>query len=124
MDWCDICGCPQLVLLDGSHACITVQVSETLPGRPGQVWHDRDSWTALMTRNYNELRAKMSPDARARSEAKAKILLNEMALNELQTKITFRVFWRFLKCALFHKGSDVNHCDVCNQNYWKDNWRD
>lgn len=37
-----------------------------------------------MARNYRELRAKMSPESRARAEAKTKHLLAEMALNELR----------------------------------------
>ncbi len=37
-----------------------------------------------MAKNFKELRAKMSAASRARSEAKAKVLLSEMALNELR----------------------------------------
>lgn len=35
-------------------------------------------------RNFNELRARMSPDARARSEAKAREMIAEMPLQELR----------------------------------------
>lgn len=37
-----------------------------------------------MPRNFRELEAKMSPEARARSEAKAKKMLAEMPLDELR----------------------------------------
>jgi predicted XRE-type DNA-binding protein len=37
-----------------------------------------------MSKNFSDLRAKMSPEARARSEAKARVLLAEMPLNELR----------------------------------------
>jgi len=37
-----------------------------------------------MARNYKELRAKMSPASRARSEAKTKQMIAEMALDELR----------------------------------------
>ena len=40
-----------------------------------------------MAKKFKELRDKMSPDARARSEAKAKTILNEMALNELREAV-------------------------------------
>jgi transcriptional regulator with XRE-family HTH domain len=40
-----------------------------------------------MTKNFNDLRAQMSPDARARSEAKAQVILNEMALSELREAV-------------------------------------
>ena len=38
----------------------------------------------LMAKKFSELRAKMSPESRARAEVKAKILLAEMPLNELR----------------------------------------
>jgi DNA-binding transcriptional regulator YiaG len=37
-----------------------------------------------IARNYNELRAKMSPEARARSEAKTREMIAEMPLHELR----------------------------------------
>ena len=37
-----------------------------------------------MAKKFSELRAKMSPESRARAEVKAKILLAEMPLNELR----------------------------------------
>jgi DNA-binding XRE family transcriptional regulator len=37
-----------------------------------------------MTRNFRELEAKMSPESRARAEAKAKKMLAEMPLDELR----------------------------------------
>ncbi len=37
-----------------------------------------------MAKNFRELRAKMSPERRARSEAKAKRMIEEMALDELR----------------------------------------
>jgi transcriptional regulator with XRE-family HTH domain len=37
-----------------------------------------------MAKKFRELRARMSPDARARSEAKAQIMFEEMALDELR----------------------------------------
>jgi transcriptional regulator with XRE-family HTH domain len=37
-----------------------------------------------MAKNFKELVAKMSPEAQARVEAKTKVLLEEMALNELR----------------------------------------
>ena len=37
-----------------------------------------------MPRNFRELEAKMSPEARARAEAKAKKMLSEMPLDELR----------------------------------------
>ena len=37
-----------------------------------------------MAKNFKELEAKMSPAARARAEAKAERMLNEMALDELR----------------------------------------
>lgn len=37
-----------------------------------------------MAKNFRELEAKMSPAARARAEAKAKRMLNDMALDELR----------------------------------------
>jgi len=41
-----------------------------------------------MHKNYRELRAKMSPESRVRSEMKAKIILSEMALNELREAVS------------------------------------
>jgi DNA-binding XRE family transcriptional regulator len=41
-----------------------------------------------MTRNFKELRAKMSPERRARIEQKTKTLRNEMALNELREAVS------------------------------------
>lgn len=38
-----------------------------------------------MTKNFNRLRAKMSPKSRARAEAKARAMLAEMPLHELRT---------------------------------------
>src|SRR5271165_25073 len=38
----------------------------------------------MMPRNFRELEAKMSPEARARAEAKAKKMLAEMPLDELR----------------------------------------
>jgi len=38
-----------------------------------------------MAKNFKTLEAKMSPEARARSEAKAAKFINEMTLNELRT---------------------------------------
>ena len=38
-----------------------------------------------MAKNFKELQAKMSAESRARSEAKAKQLIQEMALDELRT---------------------------------------
>lgn len=40
-----------------------------------------------MAKNFKELRSKMSEGARARSEAKAQILLSEMALSELREAV-------------------------------------
>ena len=37
-----------------------------------------------MAKNFKELQAKMSPERRARSEAKAKRMIEEMALDELR----------------------------------------
>jgi len=37
-----------------------------------------------VAKNFRELRAKMSPERRARSEAKAKRMIEEMALDELR----------------------------------------
>ena len=37
-----------------------------------------------MAKNFRELEAKMSPEARARSDAKAKKMIEEMALDELR----------------------------------------
>lgn len=37
-----------------------------------------------MAKKFSELRAKMSPESRARAEAKAKVMLAEMPLNELR----------------------------------------
>jgi DNA-binding Xre family transcriptional regulator len=37
-----------------------------------------------MAKNFRELQAKMSPERRARSEAKAKRMIEEMALDELR----------------------------------------
>jgi predicted XRE-type DNA-binding protein len=37
-----------------------------------------------MTKKFSELRAKMSPDAMGRAQAKAKAMLDEMPLNELR----------------------------------------
>ena len=37
-----------------------------------------------MTKNFRELEAKMSPESRARSDAKAKKMIAEMALDELR----------------------------------------
>jgi DNA-binding transcriptional regulator YiaG len=37
-----------------------------------------------MAKNFKSLQAKMSPDARARSEAKAQRMIQEMALDELR----------------------------------------
>ena len=37
-----------------------------------------------MTKKFSELRAKMSPDAVGRAQAKAKAMLDEMPLNELR----------------------------------------
>jgi transcriptional regulator with XRE-family HTH domain len=37
-----------------------------------------------MAKNFRELEAKMSPEARARSDAKTKKMIEEMALNELR----------------------------------------
>ena len=37
-----------------------------------------------MTNKFSQLRARMSPEAQARSEAKAKVMLEEMPLNELR----------------------------------------
>src|SRR5215469_3601837 len=44
----------------------------------------RAGGTKKMTKNFNELRAKMSPEARARSEEKANQYRKEMALDELR----------------------------------------
>ncbi len=41
-----------------------------------------------MARNFKELRAKMSPESRARSTEKAKVLLREMALSELREAVS------------------------------------
>jgi transcriptional regulator with XRE-family HTH domain len=40
-----------------------------------------------MAKNFKELQAKMSPEARARSEAKAERIIQEMALDELRTAL-------------------------------------
>lgn len=40
-----------------------------------------------MAKNFKELQAKMSPAARARSEAKAEQMLSEMALDELRVAL-------------------------------------
>jgi len=40
-----------------------------------------------MAKNFKELQAKMSPQARARSEAKAERMIQEMALDELRTAL-------------------------------------
>ena len=37
-----------------------------------------------MAKNFRELEAKMSPESRARSDAKARKMIEEMALNELR----------------------------------------
>jgi predicted XRE-type DNA-binding protein len=37
-----------------------------------------------MTNNFSKLRSKMSPESQARAEAKAKLMLAEMPLNELR----------------------------------------
>lgn len=37
-----------------------------------------------MARNFRELEAKMSPESRARSDAKAQKMIAEMALDELR----------------------------------------
>src|SRR5712692_8306882 len=37
-----------------------------------------------MAKNFRELEAKMSPEARARSDAKTRKMIGEMALNELR----------------------------------------
>jgi DNA-binding XRE family transcriptional regulator len=41
-----------------------------------------------MAKNFKELRAKMSPESRARSQEKTKVLLREMALSELREAIS------------------------------------
>jgi hypothetical protein len=38
-----------------------------------------------MAKNFKDLQAKMSPESRARSEAKAQQMIKEMALDELRT---------------------------------------
>ena len=40
-----------------------------------------------MAKNFKELQAKMTPEARARSEAKAERTIREMALDELRTAL-------------------------------------
>jgi len=40
-----------------------------------------------MAKNFKELQAKMSPEARARSESKAERMIQEMALDELRTAL-------------------------------------
>jgi transcriptional regulator with XRE-family HTH domain len=40
-----------------------------------------------MAKNFKELQAKMSPEARARSEAKAERIIQEMALDELRAAL-------------------------------------
>ena len=40
-----------------------------------------------MAKNFKELQAKMSPEARARSEAKAEGMIREMALDELRAAL-------------------------------------
>jgi transcriptional regulator with XRE-family HTH domain len=40
-----------------------------------------------MAKNFKQLQAKMSPAARARSEAKAERIIQEMALDELRTAL-------------------------------------
>jgi ribosome-binding protein aMBF1 (putative translation factor) len=37
-----------------------------------------------MAKKFSDLRAKMSPESQARAEAKAKVMLSEMPLNELR----------------------------------------
>lgn len=40
-----------------------------------------------MARNFKELQEKMSPEARARSQAKADVMIREMALDELRAAL-------------------------------------
>jgi hypothetical protein len=34
--------------------------------------------------------------------------------------ITWRVWWRFLICTFFHRGSTVYECKVCHHEFWKE----
>jgi DNA-binding transcriptional regulator YiaG len=49
------------------------------------IWPSSDGKVnALMAKNVKDLQAKMSPESRARSEAKAERLIEDMALDELR----------------------------------------
>jgi DNA-binding transcriptional regulator YiaG len=56
-----------------------------LAGCTTNVWHSLGrKGSSKMAKNFKELQAKMSPESRARSEAKAQRMIQEMALDELR----------------------------------------